>query len=171
MQSPGLTSVDALVMRRGADSHSSRHLSVMHTIPVNKRHGYGLAICCAKLRGNRGIALESHGRPEECDRNGCRVENAKQPPNPGARSVLVHRLHGEVPLIVDGEGQFVHAVVDLIAHRKGLLRPFLVVHDDLHRHLGAVGPTYSREVLAVADQLAGRAWYAGETTRAINDRP
>src|SRR5262249_33844452 len=112
-----------------------------------------------QLRRNRGIALERHRAAEERDRNAGGVEDPEHPPDPGPRPVLVHRLHREVSLVVDGERQLVHAIVHLVAHREGLLRSFLVIDHDLYGHFGAVLPAHARWMRAIADQLAWQPLY------------
>ena len=118
--------------------------------------GHLVAAGC-QFRRHRGIALERHGGAEERDGNAGRVEYPEHPPDPGTRAILVHGLDREVSLVVHGKGQFIHAVIDLVAHREGLLRSFLVIDHDLHGHLGAVLPAHARRMLAISDQLAWQA--------------
>src|SRR5882724_1798985 len=130
------------------------HFIVVAPAIAMARH---LVASAHQLRRHRGIAFERHRAAEERDRDTGGVEDSEHPPDPGSRPVLVHRLHREISLVLDGERQLVHAVVCLVAHRESLLRSFLVVDNDLHGHLGPVQPAHARRVLAIADQLAWQA--------------
>src|SRR5690606_6372603 len=98
-----------------------------------------------------GDAVDGHGQVQA-------GEQAVQAPEAGAGAVFVHRL--DVPMAlalpwggadhIDEEG-----LRGRVAVQDIVLATFLIVEDELHRHIGAARPLRMRRVGAVALHVAG----------------
>ena len=110
-------------------------------------------------RGHRlGVALESHRDPVHGDRHVARGEDAVQAPEPRPAAVLVERLHVHVALAGEGPGAQDLGEEGLrrgVAVEDAVLRPFLVVDDELDGDPRVVRPLGLRRVAAVSVQVSG----------------
>ena len=102
------------------------------------------------------IALERHGDAEDRHRDAALAKQAKDPPQPRARSILVERFHAHVShregLRADDLGQERLRAGVAVKHRA--LRAFLVVEDELQRDTRTAGPACVGRMRAIADHVA-----------------
>src|SRR5690606_10550879 len=85
-------------------------------------------------------------------------EVAPQPPETGAGSVFVHRLHSGVALARPGRGADDGGEEGLgggVAVEDVVLAALFVIEDDLHGDIGATGPLRIGGRAAVAEHVAG----------------
>ena len=102
-----------------------------------------------------GVALERGRGGEEGNREPEAVHQALDPPHPRPRTVFVDGLGREVAIgRVHHVGDLGQDIVLPVARGMGVLRPLLVVEDDVDGDPGTVRPAHIRHVAAVADVVS-----------------
>src|SRR5438128_10513461 len=108
-------------------------------------------------RGGLGVALERHRDGEDADLDAVLGERAHEAPEPGAASVLVHRLDLKIAHTPERRqaDDFLQERLGLgVPVQHGALTTLLVVHDDLQGQPRAARPLRIGRRLAVPDEIA-----------------
>lgn len=103
-----------------------------------------------------GVAGQRAGHAEDGQRQFALIEHPQHAPQPGARAVLVERLHAHVSV---REGLRANDFREerlggLVTVEDVVLTALLVVEDELHRDVGAVGPLRMGRVSPVPHHVA-----------------
>ena len=142
----------------------SRHVAVLDPFVAVRGD---LPVRILHRRDLRRRAGERGGDAVDGERDPRLGEQPVQPPEPGARPVLVHRFDIPVPLARPGGGTDHIGEKGLrggIAVQDVVLPTFLVVEYELHGDAGAAGPVGERRFGAVAQhvaRVAGHRWASG----------
>jgi hypothetical protein len=106
---------------------------------------------------DRRMPQHRHAHAEDREGHAAVAEEPQQPPDAGARPVLVERLHAQVPhperLRADDVRE--EGFGGLVAVQHGVLAAFLVVEHELDGDPRAAGPARVRRILAVPGKVAG----------------